>query len=215
MTPQASHSSTQANSRRAAPSRSSRLRAILLATSALASAALTTAAHAVDDGVWRENPASGDFNATGNWNGNAVPDGTATFNNSNQRAITFSQDITFGGISVTVGNYTFTNDTQTVNLDGIGLAAANGASITFTNRGDLNFLNNSSANNATIANNNFLTFQVNSTAGAATITNSGILYFEGQSTAANATIANSGNLSLFRQKHRRERDDHQLGEFVL
>src|SRR5262249_54997400 len=108
----------------------------LLATSALAFVALATVAHA-QDATWLPNPATHDFNTGSNWSGGAVPNGTATFNASSQRDIRFSQNAFLGGISLTAGAgaYTFTNDlfNQTISLNGIGLKAADGASLTFTN----------------------------------------------------------------------------------
>jgi hypothetical protein len=67
------------------------MRAVLVATSALASAVLTTTAHA-GDAAWNPQNNSGNFNDGANWVGNAVPDGTATFNASSQQTISFSQE---------------------------------------------------------------------------------------------------------------------------
>jgi hypothetical protein len=108
-----------------------------LSAALLASVALATAAHAqTTDGTWL-GTVTGDFNTTGNWSTNAVPTGTATFNASSQRVVGFSQDTTLGGISLTAGAgaYTFNNSNNLVQLDGAGLNAANGASITVNNVG--------------------------------------------------------------------------------
>jgi autotransporter-associated beta strand protein len=203
MPPQVSLPSFQGRSPRKSTARRrqpSRLHALLLATSALVSAALTTAAHATD-ATWLANPASGDFNTATNWNGNAVPDGTAFFNTrSSQRDITFSsENTTLGGIRITAvpvtADYTFTNDaTHTVTLNGIGLTHDNAPSLTFNNNGTLNFQNKSSAGNADINNKNFLTFDNGSSAAGSTITNSSsaTISFGGSSTAGNASIQSDG-----------------------
>src|ERR1700682_1731801 len=108
MRPQASHLSHQTASRRAAPRRASRLRIMLLATSALASAVLpTTLAHADPvNATWLPNPPTGDFNDGANWTGGAFPnaDGTATFNASHGlKDIKFSQNTDLGGMTVASG----------------------------------------------------------------------------------------------------------------
>jgi hypothetical protein len=127
----------------------------------LASVAFATAAHAQQDATWLANPASGIFNSAGNWDGNAVPTGNATFNASSQRDIGFSRSTQLGGISVTAGAgaYTFTPFTDVL-FDGAGLNAANGASITFN-------VKNGGA---------LLSFGGNSTAGNSLLTNSGFVY---------------------------------------
>src|SRR5437667_10076604 len=98
-----------------------------------------------------------------NWVGNAVPDGTATFNASSQQTISFSQETTLGGISLVLGagNYTFNNvnNTQLITFTGAGLVADTGASITFNNgNGLLAFSNSRRAGNATITSSNGIFF---------------------------------------------------------
>src|SRR5262249_52441442 len=79
-------------------------RGALLATSALAFVALAAPAHAqTTDATWLPNPASGDFNAGSNWSSGVVPNGTATFNASSQRDVSFSGQTILGGISLTAG----------------------------------------------------------------------------------------------------------------
>ncbi len=90
---------------------------------------------AQQDATWLRNPATSDFNTGSNWSGGVVPGGTATFNASSLRNIDFSQSTTLGGISLTAsaGNYSFNlgGSGRTVVISGIGLNAADGASMTF------------------------------------------------------------------------------------
>ncbi len=170
MTPQASHLSAHTDSRRAAPRRSSRLRAILLATSALASVALPATLAYAGDATW--TPGSTDFNIGDNWTG--TPDktvpiaGTATFNASSQRAIVFTESTSVGGMTVTsgAGDYTFDTNNQNLTFTGAGLSVQGGASLTL--------------NNSFFA---LTTFSGNSSAGASTITNDGTLLFNEESKA--------------------------------
>src|SRR5882762_5951309 len=138
MTPQVSHSSSSAHTggRRTVPRRTSRLRIMLLATSALASAALpTTMVHAVD-ATW--NPVvDNNFNDNGNWTDAAggasvVPDGAATFNASNTRDIQVTLPTTLGGITVTsgAGDYAFTTNQVGLTFNGAGLSVGSGAILT-------------------------------------------------------------------------------------
>ena len=162
----------------------------------LASVALVTAAHA-QNATWLPNPASGDFNTDGNWSGNAVPSGTATFNASSQRDIGFSSpNTTLGGISVTAGAeaYTFNTNGNFVTFNGAGLNAANGASIKFNNVDGLTFAGSSTAGNSVLTNSGSgrFVFSDGSNAGSARITNAGRLRFLDSSTAENATIENNG-----------------------
>jgi autotransporter-associated beta strand protein len=201
MRPQASHSSHQTDTRRAAPRRAS-LRAILLATSALASAAVPiTVAHADPvDATWLAAPADGNFNNAANWSGTAIPDGTATFNASTQQTIAFTQTTTLSGMTLTpsAGNYTFTNNSD-LTFTGSGIVLQDGASATLTNSasGTLKFHNNASAGAATITNfSNTFEFHDHASAANATIFNHGELSFIDFSTAGNAVIESDG-LILF------------------
>ncbi len=140
MSPQASHSSHQTATPRAARRRAS-LRAVLLATSALASAAMPiTAAHADPvDATWlATQPDDGDpgnFNNADHWtavpNGAQFPDGTATFNANKIHDITFNDTTTVGGITVTsgAGDYTFDTQGNNVTFTGAGLSVGSGASL--------------------------------------------------------------------------------------
>jgi len=158
MRPQASHLSALTDSRRAAPRRRSRLRAILLATSALASAALpATVAHAAD-ATWLTTQPSND-NDTGNFHNaqhwdNGVPDGNATFNASNIQDVTFTLPTTLGGITVTsgAGAYTFTTNQVGLTFSGDGLSVQSGASLTLNVNAPVpvSFTGNSTAGQAQI-----------------------------------------------------------------
>jgi autotransporter-associated beta strand protein len=181
---------------------------MLLATSALASAALpATLAHA-DDAVW--NPVvDNNFDDNGNWtDGNGVvPTGTATFNASNTRDITFSQGTTLGGIAVTsgAGDYTFDTNQHVVTFNGAGLSVGSGASLKFTSGGNIIFQNKSTAGQAQIAVSAgaFLDFagngvgNDNSSAANAKITTSGDVVFQNASTAANASITIDAGGTVF------------------
>src|SRR5882724_7403903 len=198
MTPQASHLSAHTDSRRAAPRRSSRLRAILLATSALASVALPATLAYAGDATW--TPGSTDFNIGDNWTGTpdkTVPiDGTATFNASSQRAIVFTESTSVGGMTVTsgAGDYTFDTNNQNLTFTGAGLSVQGGASLTLNNNGGSNtiFSGNSSAGASTIANDGSLLFNDESKAGSSSIINNNGLVFSDSSGAEDATIVNHG-----------------------
>jgi autotransporter-associated beta strand protein len=195
MRPQASHSSHQTDTRQAARRRAS-LRAILLATSALVSAALpTTVARAITaqpgDATWlatqppNDND-TGNFNNPNHWIGSdgithSLPSGTATFNASDTRDITFNQIITLGGIAVTsdARDYRFDTNGFAVTFTGAGLSVGSGASLKFTN------------------NASFTTFRDKSTAGQAQISiTSGEVLFRDGSSADHAQIAVSGGAQL-------------------
>jgi autotransporter-associated beta strand protein len=201
-------------------------RSLGLRAALLASVALATAAHAQQDATWLEKPASGDFNSAGNWTGNAVPTGTATFNASSRTDIGFSQTTTtLGGISLMpfAGAYTFnTTGANIVSFNGTGLSAADGASITFNNgagillfgggstagnsllknaAGGIVFREGSSAGSARITNNNDLVFGDGSNAENAAIENHGVLGFIGLATAGNASIVSDGQI-FFEQNSR-------------
>jgi autotransporter-associated beta strand protein len=167
MKPQASHSSHQTATRRAAPRRA-RLRAVLLATSALASAVLsTTVAHAAD-ATWA--PGNNDFNNDANWrtpggDPAATPgtNNTATFDGSGQLQVQFTAGTTsLGKIAVNAGDYSFDTMGHDVTFTGQGaLVAGDGASITFHNAagGTVEFLvGQSSEGNVTINNDGTLKF---------------------------------------------------------
>ena len=215
MSPQASHSSHQTATPRAARRRAS-LRAVLLATSALASAAMPiTAAHADPvDATWlATQPDDGDpgnFNNADHWtavpNGAQFPDGTATFNANKIHDITFNDTTTVGGITVTsgAGDYTFDTQGNNVTFTGAGLSVGSGASLKFTvSGGTTEFAGRSTAGQAQISiTSGSVLFQDGSSADHAQIAVSAgtDLRFSGNgvgadnSSAANAKITTSGNV---------------------
>ena len=208
MSPQASHSSHQTDTRRAALRRAS-LRAILLATSALAIAALpATVARAADgDATWLgtqpDDGDKGNFNNVLHWD-SVIPTGTATFNASDTRAITFNDFTTLGGIAVTsgAGGYTFDTNGFDITFNGAGLSVGSGASLTFTNSGGsfTFFEGSSTAGQATInVNSGRVFFDEQSNAGQAKINVSSIgeLDFETNSSAGSATIVSDGRVAFF------------------
>jgi autotransporter-associated beta strand protein len=243
MRPQASHSSHQIDARQAARRRALRLRTVLLATSAMVSAALsTTVAHAITaipgDATWlatqppNDND-TGNFNNPNHWIGSdgithSLPTGTATFNASDTRAITFNHIITLGGIAVTsgAGDYRFDTNGFDVTFTGAGLSVGSGASLKFTNNafttfrdkstagqaqisitsGEVFFRDGSSADHAQIAVSGGGDLEFggalgNSTAANAKITTSGTVFFFDASTAANASIEiDSGGTVFFQNQ---------------
>jgi autotransporter-associated beta strand protein len=183
MKPQASHSSHQTATGRAAPRRA-RLRAVLLATSALASAVLsTTIAHAAD-ATW--GPGDNNFNNDANWrtlggDPAATPgtNDTATFDGSGQPQVQFTAGATsIGKIAVNAGDYSFDTMGHDVTFTGNGLFAGGGASITFHNAagGTLEFDGGQSAQ------------------GNVTINNDGTLIYSG--VAASGTINSLGSIQF-------------------
>src|SRR5262245_24519815 len=165
----------------------------------LASVALATGAHAQTpiDATWLTIPPTNDFNTAGNWSGNAVPTGTATFDASSQRDIAFSLATTLGGISVTTGAgaYTLTANAS-VRFNGTGLSAADGASITFNtgNGGSLAFFGASTAGNSLLNNASSIVFFERSTAATAVIVNHNFLGFFDSASAGGASITSDGRI---------------------
>ena len=172
---------------RRAVRRRARARDVLLASTALTALTLALPA-AGQNATWLTNPASNDFNASGNWSPNSVPTGTATFDGSNVTSLTFSNDTAVGGFTFNPGaaNYNFTNDFF-LDFDGTGITV-NGGSATITNNFVMTFLNSSTAGGARITNNDTVEFHDTSKAGSAVITNSGGVGFFGASSAQDATI---------------------------
>jgi autotransporter-associated beta strand protein len=132
------------------------LRAGLLASVCLGA----VAAHATD-GTWLAAPADGNWNNPANWTSSpAVPDGTATFGQSTQTAITFSvSPTTVQTIQFTQGAPQYTFDTGvTVNVTGTGIFNASTSlnspigyfTFTQTGNGALNFFGSASASKLAI-----------------------------------------------------------------
>src|SRR5260370_27765106 len=207
MRPQGSLFSPQTASRRAGPRRASRLRIMLLASSALASAAPPTTPAQAGHATWNPGavaPANADFNTGDNWAGTpdkTVPNlGTATFNASNPQDGTITGTTNLGGMTLKsrAGTYTFTNTAGSTSpgltFIGAGIIVEDGAAAKIDNvSSNLNFAGTSSAGLATISNDDGSTiiFRGSSKAGHATITNlsGGKLQFSGDS-AQTATIIN-------------------------
>jgi autotransporter-associated beta strand protein len=200
MVSQASLSSHPTTTRRTARRRASR-RVLLLATSALVSLALPTMAARAANGTW-VGTVNGDLNNAANWSPNtAVPDGDMTFGVSNQHTIIFTQgnsgsNFSFDSIAVTSDAYTFNANGHNISIDGAGLSAQSGASLTFTNTNIMSFNNSSSAGNANLVNNAgaALFFEEFAAVGGATatITNHGNLEFVSFSSAESASITSDG-----------------------
>jgi autotransporter-associated beta strand protein len=211
MTPQASHSSHQTATTRAAIRHAS-LRAILLATSALATAALPmTAVRAADgDSTWQGSfggdPNPGDFEDPLHWSF-AVPTGTATFNANDTRNITFNDFHTLGGIKVTsgAGDYTFNTNGFDITFNGAGFSVGSGASLTLNVNGNSTAVFEEQAKAGTSTLNigdttshtgGTVNFNGGSSAEQATINVSsfGSLNFNNNSSAGSATIAVDGDV---------------------
>jgi autotransporter-associated beta strand protein len=186
------------------------IRATLMASVCLGA----VSAHAVD-GTWLPAPATSDWNTGTNWTSSpAVPDGTATFNTSNQTTITFSSSSTFVQtiqFASFGSSFTFSLPNGTLNITGDGIRIASQAftaTPTFNQSldGSLRFFGSATASSANaggmsvgtnINNNDTGTtfFAQSSTAGRAFIVNVNNPFgagttFGDQSTAGFATIEN-------------------------
>jgi autotransporter-associated beta strand protein len=178
-------------------------------------------AHATD-GTWLAAPADGNWNNGANWTSSpTVPDGTATFVQSTQTAITFSTAvINVQTIQFTQGAPAYTFDTTgfTLNISGAGISNTsapplNYATFTQNGAGALNFFGSANASSFTFDPNSVgltpffagthitnigagLTgFFGTSTAGFAYIQNlnGGTTAFTDQSNAGSATIITDNN----------------------
>jgi autotransporter-associated beta strand protein len=177
---------------------SARLALLLLSVGLVgASSSLGGTAASAQNATWNSpatvaGPSAGtfDFDASANWNTNAVPTGTAFFNSSTTPNLSFSSATTIGGWTFNAGAsaYTFTNN-QLLEFIGAGIAI-NGGSASLNGSGTINFRNASTAGGASIAPlAAFLQFYDSSTAGHAAITlNNDFLGFSNNSTAASASI---------------------------
>jgi len=143
---------------------------------------------------------SGNWNASGNWTG-GVPNSasaTAQFGASTHTSGTINTNITVGQLifTETAGAYTLTipnSANRSLTLSGSGIINNSGAAQTIANKREMTFDNSAGAGNATITNsgaNATLNFLDNSSAENATITNStgGNLLFSDSSSAGNANI---------------------------
>jgi autotransporter-associated beta strand protein len=150
-------------------------------------------AHAVD-GTWLAAPATSDWNTGTNWTSSpAVPDGTATFNTSNQTTITFSssstfiQTIEFASFG---SSFTFSLPNGTLNITGEGIRIASQAftaTPTFNQSldGSLRFFGSATASSTNAGGVN----------GGTSISNNdtGTTFFANSSTAGRASIVNINN----------------------
>jgi autotransporter-associated beta strand protein len=174
------------------------------------------------DAVWLVNPSSGDWNTGTNWSTSpSAPvnaGDTATFDTSTQTSLSLSSNVTVESITFQPGASAFTIATTgnvVLTVQGTGIVNNSGDTQTIINdvllneffvasAGSTNFLNSSTAGNATITNYNVnlnlpglavgsTKFFNASTAGNATINNfGGDTEFLNSSTAGNATITNIG-----------------------
>jgi autotransporter-associated beta strand protein len=140
--------------------------------------------------TWLLNPTSGDWNTASNWNPATVPSGTASFGASNITSVALGTS--------SISSILFKSGAPAYSFTGSGVFTINGAGIvnnsafapTFINNSLLNFVNSSTAGNATITGGGGLTFSDTSTAGNAAINYSGIVSFQNASTAGSAAIMN-------------------------
>jgi hypothetical protein len=126
-------------------------------TSIAVAATLIGATAQAQDATWSTSPGTADYNTAANWTPATVPTGTATFGLSNGTALSFSADTSIHGWTFNAGAsaYAFTND-RVLKFSGAGIVI-NGGSATITNNNVfssiVNFLDTSTAGNATITNN--------------------------------------------------------------
>ena len=147
---------------------------------------------AAQDATWLATASSGDFNNPDNWIPAAPPEGptgTATFNNSSIKTITFSQPQF--PLATTIGTLQFQAPGYTVETTALDITG-NGIQASMPNAPNLNFFNSGAVD-----------FQGTSTAGPAKITlgiendiddfDGGFVMFHNNSTAGNATITAFGD----------------------
>ena len=161
------------------------------------------AAHA-QDATWLGNNA--DFNDPTNWNPVSPPfgpTGTAIFDTSPTTNVGFSQaTTTVGTFQFNPGAplYTFLPcDCQILQFNVQGIVNLSGSTQQFISGGTINFLNSSTAGNATFTNSppGRIDFRQTSSAANATINNFRFVEFFESATAGSATIANvNGNAVL-------------------
>ncbi len=169
--------------------------------------------------TWGANPATGNWSTAGNWTPATVPNSpndTATFATSNIRFVAPEGTTQVNGIVFNPGASRFTIAllTNTMTISGVGImndsgitqnfapgpggidftnsATAGGSNVVFTNAGNVQFFNTSTAGNATFTNNGALKFFDTSTAGDVTLNNNAEILFQSSSTAGNGTFTNNG-----------------------
>ena len=166
------------------------------------------------DSVWDTIASSNSWNEGGNWNTGIAPvnaGDTATFNTSNITSLNLG-DVTIDSMTFNPGASAFvirTSFKSSVSFVGAGIVNNSGVTQTIVNSdgGTTNFLNSSSAGNATLiaegvvpseSRSGSISFFDTSTAGNATLTaggsfgnddeSSGTISFHGTSTAGNAML---------------------------
>jgi fibronectin-binding autotransporter adhesin len=199
--------------------RTGRARWMAGAGAAICAASLASPALA-QDGQWRSNAPSGDWNSGGNWNPATVPSGTATFDSSTQTNITVASNTSIGTLHFNSGAPQYTINVQTpgtvFTINGAGIVNDSASrprfiiqQVTFDAPGAhasvVDFTNGSSAGNASIQVGSIifdlkgaglLNFRGNSNAADAliAITGSGQATFFDHTSATNANITNEGDL---------------------
>ena len=202
--------------------------AFLPSATAILTLVLATASGSfAGNATWAARPATGNWSTPGNWTPATVPNGpndTATFATSNTRFVAPEGATQVNGIVFNPGASRFTIAllTTTLTISGVGItndsgstqnfapgpggidftnsATAGGSDVVFTNAGNVQFFNTSTAGNATFTNNGAVKFFDTSTAGDATVTNNAEVLFQASSTAGNSTFTNEFGIVIFSDK---------------
>ena len=139
-----------------------------------------------------------------NWTPSAYPNSpsaAATFDSSAVTNLFLTNSVTVGAVTFTTSAPSYSIDTSgfIFSIQGAGIQNSSGNAQTFisSNGGDLEFLNNSSANNTaiTIGSGNVY-FRDASTASTSSIDNEGYLEFNTNATAANSGILNNQTINF-------------------
>jgi len=183
----------------------------------------TTTSSFAGSATWGANPATGNWSTATNWTPATVPNSpndTATFATSRVRFVAPEGATEVNSVVFNPGASQFTIAllTTTLTISGSGVtnnsginqnfvpgpgeidftnsATAGGSNVVFTNAGNVQFFNTSTAGSATFTNNGAVKFFDTSTAGAVTLNNNAEILFQGSSTAGNGTFTNSGGGSI-------------------
>jgi len=189
------------------------------ASSILAFVLVTTTSSFAGSATWGANPATGNWSTATNWTPATSPNGPndiATFATSRVRFVAPEGATEVNSIVFNPGASQFTIAllTTTLTISGTGVtnnsgvnqnfapgpgeidftnsATAGSSDVVFTNAGNVQFFNTSTAGNATFTNNGAVKFFDTSTAGDAILNNNAEILFQSSSTAGNGTITNSG-----------------------
>ena len=179
----------------------------------------TTTSSFAGSATWGANPATGNWSTATNWTPATVPNSpndTATFATSRVRFVAPEGATEVNSVVFNPGASQFTIAllTTTLTISGSGVtnnsginqnfapgpgetdftnsATAGGSNVVFTNAGNVQFFNTSTAGSATFTNNGAVKFFDTSTAGTVTLNNNAEILFQGSSTAGNGTFTNSG-----------------------